>query len=49
MVLLGNPAPALFVIGAATVLLLFIGIHNAWDTVTYVALERSQPENKSQD
>jgi hypothetical protein len=49
MVLPGNPAPALFVIGAATVLLLFIGIHNAWDTVTYVTLERSLPENKSQD
>jgi hypothetical protein len=45
----GNPAPALFVTGAATVLLLFIGIHNAWDTVTYVVLEQSQPENKSQD
>jgi hypothetical protein len=45
----GNPVLTLFVIGAATVLLLFIGIHNAWDTVTYVAIERSQPENKSQD
>jgi len=48
-VLPGNPAPALFVIGAGTVLLLFTGIHNAWDTVTYLAIERSQPENKSQD
>jgi len=27
--------PALFVAGAAALLLLFIGIHNAWDTVTY--------------
>jgi hypothetical protein len=45
----GYRAPALFVIGAVTVLLLFIGIHNAWDTVTYVVIERSQPENKSQD
>ncbi len=45
----GNPVLALFVIGAVTVLLLFIGIHNAWDTVTYIAIERSQPENKSQD
>ncbi len=45
----GNPVPTLFVIGAVTVLLLFISIHNAWDTVTYVAIERSQPENKSQD
>ena len=49
ILLLGNTALALFVIGAVTVLLLFIGIHNAWDTVTYVAVERSQPENKSQD
>jgi hypothetical protein len=49
MVLPGNPALALFVIAAVTVLLLFIGIHNAWDTVTYVAVELSQPENKSQD
>ncbi len=49
IVLPGNPAPALFVIGAVTVLLLFIGIHNAWDNVTYVAVELSRPENKSQD
>lgn len=26
---------ALFGIGGATLLLLFIGIHNAWDSVTY--------------
>ena len=26
---------ALFLVGAATLLLLFIGIHNAWDAVTY--------------
>jgi hypothetical protein len=45
----GNPAPALFVTGAATLLLLFSGIHNAWDAVTYVVIVQSQPENKSQD
>jgi hypothetical protein len=49
MLLPGNAAPALFVIGAVTVLLLLIGIHNAWDTVTYVAIDLSRPENKSQD
>ena len=49
MVLPGNPASALFVIGAATVLLLFIGIHNAWDNVIYIAIELSRPQNKSQD
>ena len=27
--------PALFLVGAAALLLLFVGIHNAWDTVTY--------------
>jgi hypothetical protein len=31
---------ALFMAAATSVLLLFIGIHNAWDTVTYVALDR---------
>ncbi len=28
---------ALFIIGGVSLLLLFIGIHNAWDTVTYIA------------
>ncbi len=45
----GNPTPALFVTGAAAVLLLFIGIHNAWDTITYVAVQLFQQDNKSQD
>ena len=49
IVLPGHPTPALFVIAAATVLLLFIGIHNAWDVVTYTAFERSRQENTSQD
>ena len=38
----GHPAPALFVVGAAAVLLLFIGIHNAWDTVTYIVVDQPQ-------
>ena len=49
LLLLSNPALALFIIGAVTVLLLFIGIHNAWDTVTYVAIELPQSGNKGQD
>ncbi len=49
LLLPGYPAPALFVIAAATVLLLFIGIHNAWDNVTYIAIELTEPENKRQD
>jgi hypothetical protein len=35
-----RPADSLFAIGAAALLLLFVGIHNAWDSVTYVAVER---------
>jgi hypothetical protein len=38
------PEPWLFAVGGATLLLLFIGIHNAWDTVTFITLElRRQP------
>ena len=31
---------SLFAIGAAAVLLLFVGVHNAWDTVTYILVFR---------
>jgi hypothetical protein len=35
---------ALFVLAAAEMFLLFIGIHNAWDTVTYIVIEKkNQP------
>jgi len=33
-----SPQSALFVVAAAALMLLFIGIHNAWDTVTYIAV-----------
>jgi hypothetical protein len=36
----GRAHEALFGVAAASVLLLFIGIHNAWDTVTYIALQQ---------
>jgi hypothetical protein len=39
--LLGRGAGApLFMIAAATLLLLTVGIHNAWDTVTYLTLNK---------
>jgi hypothetical protein len=34
-VALSHARPALFLVGAAVLLLLFIGIHNAWDAATY--------------
>jgi hypothetical protein len=45
IVLPSQPVPALFVIAAVTMLLLFIGIRNAWDVVTYTAFERSEPQD----
>ena len=44
-----NLVPALFGVAAATVLLLFIGIHNSWDAVTYMIIQNSKSENRSQD
>lgn len=38
MVLWHGPTVSMFVVAAATLLLLIIGIHNAWDTVTYLAV-----------
>jgi hypothetical protein len=40
IVLRRDTTPALFAIGTNAILLLFVGIHNAWDSVTYIALTR---------
>lgn len=42
-----NPAPTLFWVGAAALLLLFIGIHNSWDTVTYIAIDLRRRDKPS--
>lgn len=55
IILPGNAPPPLFFIGAATVLLLFIGIHNSWDTVTFIAgnhlpdISESEGKSKSEE
>jgi hypothetical protein len=42
--------PALFALGAALLLLLFVGIHNAWDAVTYhVFVKASEQQESEQD
>jgi hypothetical protein len=38
--------PALFVLGTAVLLLLFIGIHNAWDTVVYQVYVRKREQRQ---
>lgn len=35
-----QPAPSLYAIGGVVLLLLFIGIHNAWDVVVWMTTER---------
>jgi hypothetical protein len=40
---------SLFVIAATALLLLFVGIHNAWDAVTYIALQRSAESDAPPD
>ena len=39
------PQRVLFVIAATALLLLFIGIHNAWDTVTYITISEYETPN----
>ena len=42
-----DAADWLFTIAAVALILLFIGIHNAWDAVTYIAMTRGrEPEAK---
>ena len=38
----GDPSSILFVVAASLLLLLFVGIHNSWDAVTYIALRRRE-------
>lgn len=42
-----NPSPALYIVAAAMLLLLLTGVRNAWDMVTFLAVERAHSENKS--
>src|SRR6188474_1798577 len=40
---------AFYLVGSAMMLLLLVGIRNAWDMVTFLAVERSHSENKSRN
>lgn len=40
-----KPVDAMFAFGAGAVVLIFIGIHNAWDVVTFLALGGPEPPN----
>ena len=40
--------PALFIVATAALLLLFIGIHNAWDTVTHLVFVQKRRSDKDE-
>ena len=40
LLLMRNPTMGLFVVAAVSLALLFIGIHNSWDSVIYIAMNR---------
>jgi hypothetical protein len=41
-----NPASGLYLVAGVTLALLFLGIHNSWDTVTYLAIQHPQKNDK---
>jgi hypothetical protein len=45
--LAAGPAPALFALAGGVLLLLFIGIRNAWDVVTFLAIGGPNPPPRS--
>ena len=47
IVLPGNAERSLFVVAAAVLSLVLIGIHNSWDTVTYLALSQNERQDKA--
>ena len=44
-----NPSSALYGVGSAMMLLLLVGIRNAWDMVTFLAVERAHSEKQESD
>ena len=47
LLLQGQPGLSLFALAGTALLLLFIGIHNSWDAVLYIALQRRQQRSES--
>jgi hypothetical protein len=48
-VLLRTNIVGLFGVAASVVLLLFVGIHNAWDSVIYIAISAKQAQNPAEN
>lgn len=48
LIMYTRPLFALYLIAVCSLLLLFIGIHNAWDAATFMALRRKESQSGSQ-
>jgi amino acid transporter len=44
-----NPSSALYIVASVMLLLLLVGIRNAWDMVTFLAVERAHSENEDRN
>lgn len=47
-----DPSPVLYIVGLAMMMLLIVGIRNAWDNVTFLAVKRgthTHPEDKAKE
>lgn len=44
-----DPSGSLFVVAGAVLLLLFVGIHNAWDSATFIALNLRQQQERGEE
>ena len=49
LLLAGYRADALYIVGSSTLLLVFVGIHNAWDTVVYVMFQRAREQRAAEE
>jgi hypothetical protein len=49
LVLSKQPSSGLYIVGSAMMLLLLVGIRNAWDMVTFLAVERAHSESNKNE
>jgi hypothetical protein len=49
VVMPAHTSGALFAVGATVLLLLFIGIHNAWDAATYIAIDSKAASSRDRE
>ena len=49
LILQSTPTVSLFVVAGTVLLLLFVGIHNAWDSVTFIALSLRQQQERREE